>query len=209
MNIDEIIERVNRHDTLSWEEWIQYDLTHMTDAEVRMKYHLSKTDMKNLIYNKGIKILYKNRTPYSKALIPVDSDDNELCKKEKREEWNNIHAQYNNSNWLQKEKELRRNIIKESSMLLGCLYAKTGHIAEEIERELKTIAYEEFIINVIENLTPGDYIGLMLEERHGKYEVPEKLTQNILSTEMIKSFIAEKYGINKAIQVIRILEDRE
>jgi len=50
-----------------------------------------------------------------------------------------------------------------------------------------------------------DYIGIIAEEQYGKYDVPEHFTENLLTDEMIVSFVGNKYGLEKATQISEIL----
>lgn len=166
---------------------------------------MKKSDVKKILKEEGAEVKYLYRTPISKALIPMDSQLNKYFKNGKRaREYNEFH-EVCNDNWIETETKTRTEIKKEHEQQLGCLLAELSIINESINKQLKHISYQKFIIDVINKLGNEDYIGIIAEEQYGKYDVPETITKDLLTDEMIVSFVGARYGIEKATAVAQIL----
>ena len=181
-------------------------LEKQTGEELRTSLFLTKSEFKSLLKEHGLKVLYEYRTPISNTLIPVDSELNKYFKSGKRaKSYNKIHKQCNDTNWIETETKTRNEIKREHEQQLGYILAELSILNESINKQLKHISYQKFIIDVINKLGNEDYIGIIAEEQYGKYDVPEHFTENLLTDEMIVSFVGNKYGLEKATQISEIL----
>jgi len=181
-------------------------LEKQTGEEVRTSLFLTKSEFKSLLKEHGVNVLYEYRTPISNTLIPTDSELNKYFKSGKRaKSYNKLHELCNERKWIESETKTRNEIKEEHEAQLGFLLAKLEDINTQINKQLKHISYQKFIIDVINKLGNEDYIGIIAEEQYGKYDVPEHFSENLLTDEMIVSFVGHKYGLEKAAQISEIL----
>ena len=205
MNLEELQQKVEQRQSLSYEEWIQYDLSKNTAEEVRNKYHLSRTDFKKLLKDFDIKIYYENRTPVSKALIPLSDNLNKLMSNPKsQKEYNEFKTSCSQRNWPQREIQSREEIKQEHEAKLGAMLAKVSEMNEMIEKELKSIAYQGFLIDVIKQLGVDNYLGIVAEEQYGNYPIPE-FSAEMLTDTMVINYIAAKHGVVTGLKVKELI----
>ena len=146
-----------------------------------------------------------NRTPYTDQPIPEEDVLNDF--------WNNKikregYQPCNPESWIKNEIKHREELRHAASYEIGVALAQLEQATNELNKALEKQTYQDFMLSIIKKYEEDrDYIGFLAEERYGKYNVPKEVKEYI-NEDIIVSYIASKYGLVKATQIKRILEDK-
>ena len=145
-----------------------------------------------------------NRTPYTNQPIPEDDVLNKF--------WNNKikregYQPFNPEGWIKNETRHREELKHAASCEIGVALAQLEGATNALNNALKKQAHQDFMLSIIKKYEEDrDYIGFLAEERYGKYTVPKEVKE-YLNEDIIVSYVASKYGLVRAAQIKRLLED--
>ena len=145
-----------------------------------------------------------NRTPYTNQPIPEEDVLNDL--------WNNKikregYQPFNPEGWIKNEIMHREELKHMAACEIGVALVQLEQATNRLNSALEKQAYQDFMLSIIKKYEEDrDYIGFLAEERYGKYNVPKEVKE-YLNEDIIISYVASKYGLVKATQIKRILED--
>lgn len=171
---------------------LEKDLESLTLSEITDKYKVTKTSIKQLIEQYGLKLKYENRTPYTKGLIPIT--DNKYKDKKKRQQTNEImEADFTERGWPKREIEARQKDLKELSYQMGAVLYRLQSLEKDLNNLLHRKAQQDFMISLCKKtLKTKDYCSFIEEERYGIRPEYDKFNLNMLNDEIILGYLSSK-----------------
>lgn len=137
----------------------------------------------------------ERRTKYSNSLITGESAGATYRKSK-------IGGQVN----FERLKKAYRKPYDEACLQLSCIMGDLTRLSEKYNKLLKDVNDYKHLLDILEKTNAENYGDFVDEEMYGKFPEPEKFSIDLLTNDILLTYIERLYGIQKALMVKDILE---